>query len=298
MTTRTVTPLDGKLASLLARRDSRGLLRRLTISDTNLTDFSSNDYLSLSRHPEISRAYLTHLQGLILNHGGKSEFSLGSGGSRLLDGNTELAENLEGSLAKFHDSEAALLFNSGYEANTGLLSSVPQVGDVVLYDEAIHASIHSGIKLSRAGLRLAFKHNHVWNKSHSGEQKEECSMGTNGNLKSLDAVLRQISNGNEGTDIKEGLRHVFVVVEAIYSMDGDVAPLQDIVDCVDMHFPRGNGLVIVDEAHSNGILGERGRGLVCELGLERRIWARVLTFGKALGCSGGMSPTLWPPGGP
>jgi 8-amino-7-oxononanoate synthase len=86
---------------------------------------------------------------------------------------------------------------------------------------------------------------------------------------------------------RSGKRNVFVAAEGVYSMDGDVAPLADIVDCVERCLPQGNGYVIVDEAHSLGIFGERGRGLVCDLGLETRVWARVLGFGKAMGCSGG-----------
>ncbi|CAN8106516.1 unnamed protein product [Discula destructiva] len=284
MTLHKPPPVDAIFSSLLARRQTRGLLRQLTVPDTSLVDFSSNDYLSLSRHPEITRAYLEHLQAG--NVAGKDVFSLGSGGSRLLDGNSKLAEALEHNMAEFHGSPAALLFNSGYEANTGLLSSAPQAGDVVIFDEAIHASVHSGIKLSRAGLTLAFRHNCIWDRRTSGGSADEHASKTSVPLNSLDAVLRGLLDGEGGSVIKTGQRQVFIAVESIYSMDGDIAPLKSIVECVEKHLPMGNGLIIVDEAHSNGLLGDSGRGLVCQLGLESRVWARVLTFGKAMGCSG------------
>lgn len=277
--------LDEIFSSLLARRKSRGLLRDLTTPDKNLVDFSSNDYLSISRRPEVKQAYISQIQRL--DELGFGEFALGSGGSRLLDGNTELAKSLERRLADFHGSEAGLLFNSGYEANTGLLASAPQAGDVVIFDEAIHASVHAGIKLSRSELNIPFAHNCVWKQSgdvdhHHDDHSQSAITG----IRSLEGTLEALLEGESGAAILAGERHVFVAVEALYSMDGDVAPLREVVQCVEKHLPMGNGLIIVDEAHSNGIFGDRGKGLVCQLGLEHRIWASVLTFGKAMGCSG------------
>lgn len=286
MTLHKAPTLDEIFTSLLAGRESRGVLRSLTTPDKCLVDFSSNDYLSISRRPEVKKAYIAKIQQL--GEGETGDFALGSGGSRLLDGNTDLAESLERSLASFHGAEAGLLFNSGYEANTGLLASAPQAGDVVIFDEAIHASVHSGIKLSRAGLAIPFTHNCVWEK-----QAECCDRGhTTGqspilNTQSLEGTLQRLLEGECGAAILAGQRHVFITVEALYSMDGDIAPLKHIVECVERYLPLGNGLIVVDEAHSNGILGDRGQGLVCQLGLENRVWASVLTFGKALGCSGG-----------
>ncbi|TQS33662.1 hypothetical protein Golomagni_05985 [Golovinomyces magnicellulatus] len=241
--------MDPIFRKILANRDNQGRLRRLTLPRG--IDFSSNGYLSLGTHPSVKASYLTRIQ----NH------VLGSGGSRLLDGNSELAEQLEDTVAAFHGAEAALLFNSGFEANTGLFACVPQPGDVVVYDELIHASVHDGMRLSRAKT-VSFKHNSV---------------------SSLREVLRGITNDKV---------NVFVAVEGVYSMDGDVAPLREIVQCVKQETKRG--FVIVDEAHSTGVFGDRGRGLVSQLGLEKDIWARVHTFGKAMGCSGAMvlcSPT-------
>lgn len=99
-------------------------------------------------------------------------------------------------------------------------------------------------------------------------------------------MLSGLLHGQEGEKLRTGQANVFVAVESVYSMDGDLAPLADIVDCVEGRLPNGNGHIIVDEAHSTGWLGDRGRGLVSQLGLESRVWARVHTFGKAMGCAG------------
>ncbi|KFH45670.1 putative 8-amino-7-oxononanoate synthase-like protein [Hapsidospora chrysogenum ATCC 11550] len=265
--------LDGVYASILARRGTQGRLRRLTIPTPETVDFSSNSYLSLSRDQDIWSAYLDRLQQSPANQG----FSLGSGGSRLLDGNSAAAEALECTAAAFHGAPAGLLFNSGFEANTGLFGCAPQPGDVVVYDELIHASVHDGIRLSRAR-GISFAHNCVRGKSRT----------------SLDHVLSELTQGQDGHRLRAGEINVFVAVESVYSMDGDLAPLADIVECVEERLPNGNGYIVVDEAHATGWLGERGRGLVCHLGLEDRVWARVHTFGKAMGCAGAIvlcSPT-------
>lgn len=244
----------------LLDREKRSQLRRLTTFPAGNVDFSSNAYLSLSSVPEIRIAY----QSLVENHAAPPPL-LGSGGSRLLDGNSTLAENLETDIAAFHNADAGLLFNSGFDANVGLVSCLPQPGDVVVYDELIHASAHDGMRLSRAGWRVSFKHNRVY--------------GEGG----LDDVLSGI--GSE--------KSVFILVEGVYSMDGDVAPLKEIAECVKRRLPT-NGYIIVDEAHSTGIFGHQGRGLVCELSLEKEIFARLHTFGKAMSSFGAIvlcSPT-------
>ncbi|KAK3304753.1 pyridoxal phosphate-dependent transferase [Chaetomium strumarium] len=281
--------LGDVLAHILDRRRSRNQLRSLTTVPQGTVDFSSNDYLSLSSQPTIQRTFLARLHATVdsnsnsnSNPNSNSRVNgmsplLGSGGSRLLDGNSPLAESLERTIAAFHRAPAGLLFNSAMDANVGLFACVPQPGDVVVYDELIHASVHDGMRLSRAGGRIPFAHSCVW---------EE---GT-----SLEAVLQSLLQGPGGDLFRSGARNVFVAVEGLYSMDGDVAPLAEIVDCVERSLPGGNGYIIVDEAHSTGIFGDRGRGIVCELGLEERVWARVLGFGKAMGCAGGIilcSPT-------
>jgi 8-amino-7-oxononanoate synthase len=234
-------------------------------------DFSSNSYLSFANNPELRKRYISLLSD-------DTNFSLGSGGSRLLDGNNASVEDLESTIAAFHRAPSGLLFNSGLDANTGLFGCVSQPGDMVIYDELIHASVHDGMKLGRAK-RIAFAHNAV-------------ATGGDGSIKCLDVVLQELCSGTRGDDFFRGKKNVFIAVEGVYSMDGDTTPLQEIVACVQQRLPEGNGYIIVDEAHSTGVIGDRGRGLVCHLGLEDQIWARVHTFGKAMGCSGGTSTPL------
>ncbi|KAM0340565.1 hypothetical protein ACHAPU_010401 [Fusarium lateritium] len=250
--------LEDQLAAQLAAREKRSQLRKLTTFPADNIDFSSNAYLSLSSVSEIRSAY----QSLIESHAASPPL-LGSGGSRLLDGNSKLAEDLERDIAVFHNAPAGLLFNSGFDANVGLVSCLPQPGDVVVYDELIHASAHDGMRLGRAGEKISFKHNCV--DGHGG----------------LDSVLKAL----------EHEKSVFILVEGVYSMDGDVAPLREIVNCVKKWLPT-NGYIIVDEAHSTGIFGCQGQGLVCELGVEKDIFARLHTFGKAMSSFGGESNTL------
>jgi 8-amino-7-oxononanoate synthase len=271
--------LDGIFAQLLDRRQSRNQLRRLTTVPHGSVDFSSNAYLSLSSQPAVQRAFLARLQEAM---GGPS--LLGSGGSRLLDGNSPYAESLERTIAAFHRAPAGLLFNSAMDANVGLFACVPQPGDVVVYDELIHASVHDGMRLSRAARKIPFAHSVVWERASSSVAGTKDSPPAG---KSLDAVLQSLLEGPEGALFQSGEKNVFIAVEGVYSMDGDLAPLTDIVECVESRLPEGNGYIVVDEAHSTGIFGDRGRGLVCELGLEDRVWARVLGFGKAMGCAGG-----------
>ncbi|PJJ59827.1 aminotransferase class I/II-fold pyridoxal phosphate-dependent enzyme [Hymenobacter chitinivorans] len=172
----------------------------------------------------------------------------GSTGSRLLTGNSVATEALEAQLAQFHRAEAALLFNSGYSANLGFFQAVPRRGDTILYDAASHASVKDGIRSSFA-TSYSFRHN---------------------DLQDLEKRLARATG------------EVFVAVEALYSMDGDQAPLRELAAFCQ---PRGLHLV-VDEAHTNGIYGPLGEGLVVELGLENQVLARIVTFGKALGSQG------------
>ncbi len=269
--------MDDTFTRLLDRREAQGRRRRLTLPPPGAVDFSSNSYLSLADHPALRKRYIALLQ----RGGDDGRFSLGSGGSRLLDGNTPLTEALEQRIAAFHGAPAGLLFNSGFDANAGLFGCAPQPGDVVVYDELIHASVHDGMRLGRAHKTLPFAHNMV----HATDAEATASRA-----ESLAAVLDRLCRGPEGEGFRSGRRNIFVAVEGVYSMDGDVAPLRDIVACVRERLPHGNGHIIVDEAHSTGIIGSRGRGLVCHLGLEDQIWARVHTFGKAMGCAGGTFP--------
>lgn len=241
--------LTRQLQDLLDRRRKNSTLRNLTLPNARQIDFSSNDFLSLSTSPQLKSLYLEEFQ--------KANLPLGSGGSRLLDGNSVYAEQLECDIARFHGAEAGLLFNSGFDANAGFFACVPQPGDVIVYDELVHASVHDGMRLSRARETIAFAHNSV---------------------SDLRQVLVSIAETHQS--------NVFVAVESIYSMDGDVSPLTAIVDVVENIVGRDRGYIVVDEAHSTGVLGSQGSGLVCELGLEARIFARLHTFGKALAGNG------------
>lgn len=252
--------LEGCLSKALAKRTTQSTIRKLTTFPPDSVDFSSNDFLSLATSQELRERFLQELQA-----DPAVTTNLGSGGSRLLDGNSKYAEKLEQDIASFHNAEAGLLCNSGFDANTGLFSCLPQPGDVVVYDEFIHASVHDGMRLSRARKTVHFAHN---------------------DPEALRAVLEQCMTEDDG--IREGRRHIFIAVEAVYSMDGDVAPLKEIVALVEEVMPKGNGHLIVDEAHSNGVFGPKGRGLVSELGLEEKITVRLHTFGKALACNGGI----------
>lgn len=210
---------------------------------TDLIDFSSNDYLGFSKSEE--------LKGLIGSYLLKNpNYQIGATGSRLISGNSLYVEELEKEIALFHESEAGLIFNSGYDANIGLLSSIAQRGDTIITDELIHASLIDGARLSNAN-KYIFKHN---------------------DLNSLEEKLKN-SKGN-----------IFIVTESVFSMDGDFAPLIKISALAKKY----NAHLIVDEAHATGVTGIIGAGLVQHLGLQNDVFARIHTFGKALGCHGGI----------
>ncbi|KAF7370182.1 Aminotransferase [Mycena sanguinolenta] len=165
---------------------------------------------------------------------------------------------------QFFFAPAALLFNSDFHANASVLGSLPQSGDIIIFDEYIHASCHDGMKMSRAkDALIPFKHNSL-------SSFKEC-------------ILRALQL-NPG--IKAGKATVFIVVEGLYSMDGDVAPLKEIVELMKSLIPPESRHLIVEEAHSSGIYGQAGRGLVSLNGLENEVHTRVHTFGKALGSAG------------
>lgn len=256
--------LDAKLQPLLDSRRARGILRDVPASSVlraraQQIDFSSNDYLSLSTFPKLRNSFIDKIDA--------STRVLGSGGSRLLDGGTLEHALLEERLAAFFESPAALLYTSGYDANVGFFGSVPLEGDVIVYDSLIHASVHDGMRTSRAA-RIpdslqSFDHN---------------------SLASLRSVIHAALSNRPA--LRDGTGTVFIAVESLYSMDGDIAPLREICDLVEQLLPNDNGYLVVDEAHATGIYGRDGRGLVASLGLEHRVAARLHTFGKALASSG------------
>jgi 7-keto-8-aminopelargonate synthetase-like enzyme len=249
--------LEKTLRDRLDRRYVNSTLRKLTTAPKGAVDFSSNDFLSLSTSPALRSAFIDELTK-------SPDFTLGSGGSRLLDGNSPYALALEEEIAAFHNAPTGLLFNSGFDANAGVFACVPQSGDIIVHDELIHASVHDGMKMSRAAKKIPFPHN---------------------STKQLREILKTLVD--DDVMIGKGPKNVFIAVESVYSMDGDIAPLQEIVDLVEEILPYGNGHIIIDEAHGTGVIGPKGRGLVCELGLEDKVFARLHTFGKALASSGG-----------
>lgn len=220
----------------LAERRNDGNFRALK-PQSDLIDFCSNDYLGFARSTDLKKA--------IESEPGSYDAMNGSTGSRLISGNLVYTESLEEQIAAYFGAEAALLFNSGYDANVGVLSSLPQRGDTVICDELIHASAIDGTRLSHAN-RYSFAHNDVG---------------------SLEARLKNA----------KGV--CYVVVESVYSMDGDTPPLIEIAELTQKY----NANLIVDEAHAFGLYK---RGMVNVLGLQHRVFARVITFGKALGCHG------------
>ena len=248
--------LEGKLRDALKSRDERTIRRRLPTGTGSLTDFCSNDYLSLGSNSQLRAYFLKELT--------KHEKILGSGGSRLL---VEVPghDALEARLASYFNAPVALLFNSGFDANAGFFSVVPQQGDVVLYDEHIHASVHDGMRSSRA-------RNSTWSFKHNS-------------LASLEYLLRKIIE--DRPSVRLGHCSVFVAIESLYSMDGDFAPMPEIINLLNHTLPNKNGHLIVDEAHATGLYGEGGRGIVSMFGLENQVTARLHTFGKALAGSGG-----------
>ena len=235
-----VAILPENLIARISKRNDAGLLRVLKLGD-ELIDFCSNDYLGLARQQEIYDAVQREIDhtSIRLN---------GSTGSRLIRGNSRLAEELEVFLADFHHAEAALIFNSGYDANLGFFSSVPQRGDTILYDRLIHASIHDGIRLSHAK-SFAFNHN---------------------DIEDAKRLIKQSSG------------QIYIVVESLYSMDGDFAPLNEFAQlCAET-----GALMVIDEAHANGIFGPSGCGLVHEENVLAHCIARIYTFGKSIGAHG------------
>ncbi len=230
--------INALLQEKLERKRSENKLR--TLSTFSGIDFTSNDYLGLANSQNLTDKIISELQ---------TQHKNGSGGSRLLSGNSSYSEALEQWIAQFHHAESGLIYNSGYDANIGLFSSIADRHDVILYDEFSHASIIDGIRLSFAK-SYKFSHNNIADL----EQK----------LSTTDA------------------QNIFIVVESVYSMDGDISPLEDIIKLAKRHQAH----VIIDEAHATGVIGESGKGLVNKLQLEKECFARIHTFGKALGVHG------------
>lgn len=208
-------------------------------------DFSSNDFLALAESQEHSEAAAAALARGV---------PIGAGGSRLLRGNHEEHEALEREAAAFFHAESALFFGGGFSANEALLSTLPQKGDLIVHDALVHASAHEGMRLSRAP-SVAALHNDA------------------------DAFEDEIAAWRRAG----GAGRPWIVVESLYSMDGDFAPLDSLAEIAARH----DAFLVIDEAHATGVYGPEGRGLAAALeGRENVI--TLHTCGKALGASGGL----------
>jgi 8-amino-7-oxononanoate synthase len=234
------------LTSKLEQRIENNSLRKLTLPN-NRIDFASNDYIGFSKSETIfneTHSYL--IENKIIQNGAT--------GSRLLSGNHKIYQEAENHIAKFHQVESALIFNSGYDANVGFFSTVPQKGDLILFDELSHASIRDGIQLSNAK-SYKFKHN---------------------DFEDLERLLLKLSTDNQQPTT------IFIVTESVFSMDGDCPNLEELVKLSEKH----NCHLVVDEAHALGVFGQNGQGVIQMLHLQDFVFARIVTFGKGLGCHG------------
>jgi len=242
---------EGLASGLAERIDARlqslrqaGLLR--TLRPPSGIDLSSNDYLGLARDPRVVQALIA----------GAARDGCGSTGSRLLRGDREAFVATERRFAAFKGTERALYFSSGYLANLAVLTTLPEKGDVIFSDARNHASLIDAVRLSAAD-RIVFPHN------------DAAALGN-----ALSTWRSEVS--------RRGDAQIFVVVESVFSMDGDRAPLSDYAALC-----HANGAaLVVDEAHAVGLLGARGSGLIEEAGLDRDVCLSVNAAGKALGVAG------------
>ena len=239
-------PFSDKNIAKLKARIKNNALRSLG-AKSDAVDFASNDYLGFSRSEAIFDSSHQYLVDNQLKENGST-------GSRLLSGNHVLNTETESMLCEFHESEAALIFNSGYDANIGFFSSIPQRGDIILFDEYIHASIRDGITMSNAK-SYKFKHNDLQDLKEKYQAERSRSLDDS---------------------------EIYIVTESVFSMDGDSPDLKAFAEfCL-----QNNCFLIVDEAHAVGVFGKNGSGQVQRLELQEAIFARIITFGKALGCHG------------
>ena len=238
--------IPNALQQKLNLRTETNALRKLPMP-INGIDFSSNDYLGFAKNEEIFDATHQYLVDNTIKINGAT-------GSRLISGNHNLYAVAEKYIAAFHQSEAALIFNSGYDANVGFFSAVPQRNDVILYDELCHASIRDGIQMSHAK-SYKFQHN---------------------NYEDLEAKISKIQTSNSE------LHTIYIVTESVFSMDGDTPNIETLVQLSE----KFKVLLVVDEAHALGVFGEKGEGVIQSQQLQNKVFARIMTFGKGLGCHG------------
>jgi 8-amino-7-oxononanoate synthase len=226
--------------------------------DTSVIDFTTSDFLSLNRSGKIREATKAELER-------QGDYLLSASGSRPQFGNYDYILEVEREVAKFHNAETAWIAHSGLLAVIGIIEAATLPGDAIVFDEMMHASTHVGMRVSKAEHRISFRHN---------------------DPDSLREVLTGLKDKYPA--YRNGSQSILVIVESIYSMDGDICPLKECVDVVKELFPLGNAQLMIDEAHSNGVLGPRGAGLAQMLGLEKDIAIRVHMCSKALGSTGGL----------
>ncbi|HEY2328865.1 MAG TPA: aminotransferase class I/II-fold pyridoxal phosphate-dependent enzyme, partial [Verrucomicrobiae bacterium] len=252
---------DGELNRRLSALREQNLFRelrrvdsaqgpRIEIGGKKFLNFSSNDYLGLANHPALKEAAIHAVE----------KFGAGSGASRLVCGSLAPFHGLEESLAAFKKTEAALAFSTGYAAAIGTITALAGKDDIVVLDKLVHASVVDAAKLSGAKLRI-FDHN------------------------DLDDLEDKLKWAGKFSKAEGGRRkaEILVVTESIFSMDGDAAPLREMVGLKNKY----GAWLMVDEAHATGIIGGNGRGLADELGVSGEIEIQMGTLGKALGASGG-----------
>lgn len=233
--------LPKSLQAKLDQRQANNALRYLPVTK-GLIDFASNDYIGFAQNETIfNQAHQYLLENNIKINGAT--------GSRLISGNHNLYTVTEQFIADFHQSESALIFNSGYDANVGFFSSVPQRNEVILYDELCHASIRDGIQMSHA---KAYKFGH-------------------NDYAELEKLIQKFQSET-----------IYIATESVFSMDGDSPMMEELCAICEKY----NCYLVVDEAHALGVFGEKGEGLVQHLNLQEKVFTRIMTFGKGLGCHG------------
>jgi len=216
---------------------------KITINGKDVILLCSNNYLGLANHPKVKEASISAIE----------KYGFGSGASRLVSGNMELHEELEQRLAGFKDTEAALVFNSGYHANIGIIPALASRGNLIFSDKLNHASIVDACILSRARL-IRYPH------------------------KDMDALEKLLKKNSPLTT-----HHLpLIITDGIFSMDGDIAPLKELSELADKY----NCMLMIDDAHATGVLGESGKGTMEYFGIDNPNIIQMGTLGKALGCFG------------
>jgi glycine C-acetyltransferase len=230
---------QGTFRTLIPLESEQGA--KVFINGKEVIQLSSNNYLGLTSHPRLRKAALDAVE----------KYGTGTGSVRTIAGTFTMHEVLEEKLAKFKHTEAALVFQSGFTTNQGVLSSILTNEDVVISDALNHASIIDGIRLTKAARKV---YSHV-------------------DMQDLERVLRE----------SKDYRIRMIVTDGVFSMDGNIAPLPEIVGLAEKY----DTLVMVDDAHASGVLGESGRGTVNHFGLDGRVHIQVGTLSKAVGVLGG-----------